>query len=148
MRYQEFKAGCGAGAILNALLALGEHQFQEVVHALAEGTSDGIAPASIRNCLDELGYGTAELKFAASPPALRALRRSVRKCAPVIVCVDDWEHWVTVIGALGERFLVADPADNELVVSLSTAQFLKRWLKSGKRKAPYYGISVYRRLMS
>lgn len=147
MRLQEFKPGCGAGSIANALLAMGEHQFQEVIWNVAGGTADGLAPGRLLSGLDTLGYLGRELGFRAPTPALRALRRLLGKGTPVILCVDDWEHWVTAIGVLGERFLVADPADAEIVLSLSPDELTRRWFRNSKRavRQPFYGIAVEKR---
>jgi hypothetical protein len=147
MRLQEFKPGCGAGSIANALLAMGEHQFQEVIWTVAGGSSDGLAPGRLLSGLDTLGYLGRELGFRVPGSALRALRRLLGAGTPVILCVDDWEHWVTAIGVLGERFLVADPADAEIVLSLSEGDLTRRWFRKTKRpvKQPFYGIAVQRR---
>jgi hypothetical protein len=54
----------------------------------------------------------------------------------VILLVDEEEHWVAAVGAIGTRVLVADPAHNELVLSYSREELIKR---TGEK---VYGIAV------
>lgn len=45
----------------------------------------------------------------------------------MILLVDANSHWVAAVGRLGDRILVADSADNDLVLSYSAEQLVDRW---------------------
>lgn len=108
---------------------------------IAGGTGqDGIPPKSIMKTLDTLGYDAEPVVYLVPGRAAEALRRFLHKGFPVIMCVDNDEHWVCAIGVLGSRFLVADPADAELVLSYDPEKLTTRW--KNKTKKPYYGIVV------
>lgn len=71
--------------------------------------------------------------------------------APIVCCVNRWQHWVTVLAGTGKRVLYFDPAPEEYlrrennIVSVSRTKFLKRWgaAKTVRGSAPaYYAIEV------
>ena len=50
---------------------------------------------------------------------------------PLILCVDNWEHWVACTGHLGTRFAVMDSADNRLAIYYTGQELAERWLFKG-----------------
>lgn len=61
---------------------------------------------------------------------------------PVIVCVEEWEHWATAIGMIGPNVLVADPWINSEGVVNCTKEELLNWWTNPYEENPYYGIIV------
>lgn len=62
--------------------------------------------------------------------ALLKLSEAVRRGRPVILSwrVDEpGDHWIAVIGVLGDRYLVADSGDAELVISCTLDELVDRW---------------------
>ena len=73
--------------------------------------------------------------------AILKLVESIRLGHPVILCVDNWDHWVTAFGLLGPMTIhVADSADSELVKHYEPGELLARWKGPGKKA--FYGIVV------
>jgi hypothetical protein len=62
--------------------------------------------------------------------ALLKLAEALRRGRPVIMA---WctavpgDHWIAAIGLLGDRYLLADSADSELVTSMSVDEVEERW---------------------
>src|SRR5690606_36014785 len=50
-----------------------------------------------------------------------------RRRIPVLLCVDDWGHWITAIRYEGSRFVVIDSNLDPVLNLLSWAQLEKRW---------------------
>lgn len=143
MKLQDLKSSCGAASLVNALQALGDHAFQEVVWQLAGGDADGADERQLRDAMEALGYVGRPASPRRRADAMAWLRRQLAAGRPVIIAVaqdDPADHWVTVVGQLGSRFLVADPADAELVVSVD-AKRLAEWWHDGE---VYFGIAVER----
>jgi hypothetical protein len=51
---------------------------------------------------------------------------SLRERTPVLLCVEEWSHWVTVLRAERGRFVVVDSTD-ELLFSIRTWAQLRGW---------------------
>lgn len=141
MFLQTHKSSCGSASICNALETLGDHAYEEVVFSLAKGGWDGIGEKGLMEALETLGYRSEAVGYRVRARALSGLRARVRRGWPVIACVDDWSHWSTVVGMIGDRFLLADPADARLVISLDDEGMAKRW-RSDSGRVPFYGIAV------
>jgi hypothetical protein len=46
---------------------------------------------------------------------------------PVLLCVDEWTHWITVVGVEGNRFLVIDSEQDPVLTIHTWAQLRARW---------------------
>ncbi len=155
MRYQVKPGWCGAAAIQNALQIHGRRVGQERIAELA-GTSveEGTDEHGIIAALDALGFAPTEFTTDNLTSARRWVR-SFASIAPLILCVDQLEHWVCVAGGCGERLYVFDSSRDPWnkrengAWSISVASLLKRW-RNSRRKAGdfglYYGIAVLPRL--
>ena len=59
--------------------------------------------------------------------ARKLLVNYVRQQTPVLLCVDEWAHWITVVRAEGTRFVIID-SNTDPVLSVATwPQLQKRW---------------------
>lgn len=141
MRLQSSQANCGPFAVRNALSALGVSRSEQECESLCKvtGTHGTRARDLVRglaaiesvmpSCIDETRRDVGLLRLDA---ALRAGR-------PAILLVDAWSHYVAAVGVLGNRYLVADSADSELVVSVDVAGLATWWGCEGARR-PYWGV--------
>lgn len=141
MRLQALKAGCGPAAVTNALVAMGKKADQEEIARRAGTTGDGTGAAGLRRALRWAGHESREVRMAHH--AEQILFWELGKGNPVILCVDEWEHWVTAYAVSGSRIFVLDPADGNMVLSYTWEDLADRWAHEGK-KYPYYGIVVER----
>lgn len=140
MRFQDTQSNCGPASLLNALAALGIHRTQEELATLCKTTgTDGTSPRNLQNAIRVLGRDPVVINERREDVAVLWLDAWLRMGRPVILCVDGGTHWVTAIGTLGyTRVLVADPADNELVLSYDRSVLVSRWVQNGR----YYGVVV------
>jgi hypothetical protein len=90
---------CGPFALKHALFTLGAFAHEDELAAIA-GSSPAVGT-------DEVGLGRAasayrtELRVVrrrTAPAARRVLVRWLRRGLPVLLCVDQWDHWVTAVG--------------------------------------------------
>jgi ABC-type bacteriocin/lantibiotic exporter with double-glycine peptidase domain len=73
---------------------------------------------------------------------------------PLVLCVDNWDHWVTVAGNFGQRVWLWDSENSTENLkengswSVCPRAVLERW-KAARRVAEglprYYGIAVFRK---
>lgn len=142
MQLQQSPFGCGPAAVVNALESLGIQTTQEVVATLAKtNPQEGTYPAGMRRALEALGFEPLVIEVKDQDLALAAARGHLMTGRPILLCVDNWEHWVTAIGMLGDRILIVDPADGAVTTSMNSADFLTRWGCFAEKK-PFYAIAV------
>jgi hypothetical protein len=58
--------------------------------------------------------------------ARKVLVKHLREQTPVLLCVDEWSHWITVLRAEDSRFVVVDSNDDPLL-SVRTWPQLRNW---------------------
>lgn len=133
MKYQTSQATCGPASLSNALKALGRDVSEAAVKKAIEKlgsyrpavngtTQEELARASEKwakvvmrgTCVDNL--------------AIQFLRGELVLGRVAILGVDNGTHWVAAVGLLGKRFLVADPAHEELVLSYTGEELKQRWV--------------------
>lgn len=140
--YQTNRASCGPAALSNALEALGIARTEAELITLTGQNANGTSPRQIIRAIKAIGEGTRGDVFKVSKPdeAVVALWHCIsERGRPVILCVDEHEHWVACTGYLGQRFLVVDSAEVGLVFYYTGEELIERW--EGP-KGGYYGIVV------
>lgn len=119
---------CGPFALKHALVALGQLADESAISAVAHphwwaGT-------------DEVKLARAARAYDCDLPLIRryhaeraysTLVRQLAKRRPVILCVDDWGHWITVVRHEEERFVVIDSRNAPVLQVLSWPQLRNRW---------------------
>lgn len=138
MRMQDTAANCGPASVSNALQALGIVRSQQECETLCKTSgTDGTSARNIIKAVQSLGCRGVVVKEKRAEVALLKLRHWLNHGRPMVICVDEGSHWVAVVGTLGDlRILVADPADNELVVSCDSAELVDWWAA----KSGFYGV--------
>lgn len=137
MRMQDTAANCGPASLSNALAALGlAHSQAECAQMCKTTATDGTSPKGLMAGMKAVGRQPKVLNERKGATAALWLDHFLRAGLPVVLCVDQGEHWVAAVGILGERVLVADPADNELVLTYTRSGLVARWENKGR----YYGI--------
>lgn len=150
MRYQQQTWSCGPAALRNALRTLGKNVSEAQVRKVCGTDQTGT---------DEVGLmaGARELGFVAVPNHTRDVhtawafvRSNVLDGRPCILCMDSWGHWVTVIGIVGERVILIDPArttknmQENGVHPLRCRDLQRRW-KNPREEEPFYAIAIGRK---
>lgn len=150
MRYQDTSFSCGPSSLVNAIRVFGKRVSERRIRTLASCSED--------EGTDEAGLISAarSLKFTASThwssdqtAAWSFIRANVMDGRPCLICIDQWQHWVTVVGIVGDHVLVIDPANTKKnkaengVYSLSRRELLKRW-RCPSETEPFYAIAIGR----
>lgn len=147
MRYQARAWSCGPAAVVNACRALGFRVAEGRIRALAGTTQDGTDESEMISAVRSLGLTATEHRGADQAAAWAFVRANVLDGHPVVVCIDQWQHWVTVVGICGDRVLLVDPANtkkNEAengIHSLTRPDLLRRW-RCRNEAEPFYAISI------
>lgn len=148
MRYQDKPWSCGAAALVNAARVLGKRVAESRARTLAGTTEhNGTAEDGLIIAVRELGLTATQHHSSDVAAAWSFVRANVLDGHPCLICIDQWNHWVTVVGMAGDRVLVVDPAntaknmaENGILV-LSRRELTKRWRCKGEAE-PFYALSV------
>lgn len=125
---------------MNALAALGISRSAEELEKLCGTTATAGTPTkSILRAAGKIdGCRPVLLRERRRDIALMRLANALRIGRSVVL---SWrtdvpgDHWVAAIGLLGERYQIADSADNELVMSFAVDELEERW-----RDTNYEGV--------
>ncbi len=119
---------CGPFALKHALVALGRLADEDMISSVAH-------PHWWAG-IDEVKLARAARHFECDLPMVRrrnehsartALTRYLTAGFPVILCVDGWGHWVTVVSHEAGRFVLIDSKHEPVLQVLSWAQLRRRW---------------------
>ena len=115
---------CGAQCTFMILRYFGKaRSIENVTRELATDT-DGTSQTQIRTLLKRRGLRPKRI----SSPKLRHLREAIDSDCPVLIAVDDGEHWVVVYGYSPGKIYIADPAlCSSIVCGRSSRDFRSRW---------------------
>lgn len=141
---------CGPAAVSYALSLMGHPRVsQRRIATLAGEQGDGCDEQDLIRALTALQCSYAEFGAYHRNEALSYLRRAPGVW-PLILCVDNYDHWVCVAGGIGERLYLFDPQKGGLggFKTLRAKTILRRWRASQAAAAvegvPYYAIAIMR----
>lgn len=147
MHYQRDTFSCGAAAVVNALRCLGRKVSERTVRKYSDTTEkDGTSQDGILNAVRNLGFTGTIYETEDALSAWCWFSESVRTCHPVILCVQNDEHWITAIGMIGDKVVTFDPGkflhnlEEKGVLVLSKRDFMRKWKNS--RAGKFFGISI------
>lgn len=118
---------CGPFALKHALLALGQMVDVKEISSTAKthwwsGTSEIQLARAARGFDCDL-----VLDRTRDPESARKiLSKRLREQTPVLLCVDQWSHWITVVREEKRSFVVIDSQDDPLM-SVRTWPQLRNW---------------------
>jgi hypothetical protein len=119
---------CGPFALKHALVALGRLASEDEISSVARphwwSGTDELRLARAARAFD---CDLTQLRRRDPERARRALIEFLRRPVPVILCVDDWGHWITVVRYEGARFVVVDSLLDPVLNVLSWPQLRRRW---------------------
>lgn len=146
-RFQSFRADCGPSALSNALEALEVRRSHDELMTLCGTTADGTTPVQLKRAITRLKescglVGPHELKDTHGDVALLRLGAVLADGRPGVLLVDEWEHWVAVVGRLGHRFVVVDSADLRQTIHYSPEGLAARWRHPGVVRGGFYGVAL------
>lgn len=137
MRYQSRHFTCGPAAICNALEVYGVYKSEDEVSKLCGTTTVGTRCTGLVRAINKMGFNVVPLKLRDGNLARTELENSVAMGAPSILCVDNWQHWITLVGEIGLKAVVIDAANENLQLFPSWSELVTRWKHTGSRYEGY-----------
>lgn len=146
MKFQKHTYSCGVFAVINALRAMGTKVTEKRVMAHSGTTpGDGTNEHGIKSALERLGFVGEDIKTESKSEAWNSLTEALAEGSPVILSVDNDQHWVAAVGYCGQHTIVFDSQrtkknkeENGSPIYGKT-QLLHRW---GGNEKSFFGIVI------
>lgn len=106
VKRQKKKYSCGAAAVRNAMRFYGKKVAEHIVRGVCGTVEDGTDHHGMMRALKKFNYPYTEHKSTDFFESYRWLHAELRKGHPVILCTQNWEHWVLAIGSCGPMGVV------------------------------------------
>lgn len=147
--HQEKPWSCGPASLVNICSALGLDVTEKRVREYSDADKDGTDEKQLMDAARELGLKHEVISSAELDRAWDRLHDAVSDGMPALLCVDQWDHWVAVVGVNGDRVIMLDPSNEKDNVAvngvhmLTKSQLSKRW-KHKEADRAFYAISFSR----
>lgn len=143
---------CGPTCVSNSLYLLGNAKvsFDDIKQACGTRWWNGTDESGLRRALRRLGYEGLEAQWphkSDRKAALTWLREQHAQNHPVILCVDNFDHWVLAAGSTEKTIIVLDPYGGHRGATTSTysrTALAERWWSVDKEKKEgyFYAMAV------
>ena len=149
MKYQRSTYSCGPASVVNAVRVFGQNVNEYTVRGYAGTDKHGTDENGIMNALRELGYSASSYQTDSSNNAWQWLTGQLIHGSPVILCSEAWQHWVVIVGTLGDRVVLIDSSNTKRnrkengVKILTKTQLIRTWHNARKNiEGRLYAIAV------
>ncbi len=122
---------------------MAERTVRSLCGPVLNGTDDAQMISAIRG----LGLTATPHSSSDTAAAWAFVRSNVMEGRPSLVCIDQWRHWVTVIGAVGSLVIIADSNNTKAnmaengIHTLSRPRLVRRW-RHRDEQMPFYAIAI------
>jgi hypothetical protein len=126
---QPNKWQCGPFALKHALIMLGKTVNENDISRIA-GTHWWAGTDEIKLSRAAKAYD-CEMSMIRRKDSLRAKRElllALKKGHPCLLCVDGWNHWITVVGAEKGKFVIIDSREAPVVCIEDWRSLKRRWV--------------------
>lgn len=152
MRRQAHPWSCGAASVVNAIRGLGYRISEFKVRSFSNTTKEGTSETGIIEAIRCLGFSAVVFSTNSKNEAWEWLVEQMYVGKPVILCVENFEHWISAIGICGNRITVFDPSNFKKNIhengthSWGRRYLMRKWYNTrvslGPDEPRLYAISV------
>jgi hypothetical protein len=141
---------CGPFALKHALAIVGHFVDEDSITRAARTTKEGTDEKMLRRAAERFDCRLIEVRRFTEASAFKALKAALVAGKPCMICINQWGHWVTIVGfdAKSERFVVIDSEKDPVVRIPAWSELKRRWVfneydRDGKLKQ-FYDLYVLR----
>ena len=119
---------CGPFALKHALVVLGVLKDERALSRVA-GTHwwHGTDELQLARAAQAFDCDLLTIRRADAERARRELVRYLRRGLPVLLCVEEWGHWITVVKYDQSRFILLDSREPKVLAIASWTQLRRSW---------------------
>ena len=145
---QSNKWQCGPFALKHALAIVGQFVDEGAITKAAKSTRSGTDEKMLRRAANRFECDLVEVRKFEEDIAFKSLTSALVKGRPCLICINQWGHWVTIVGfdAKTKRFVVIDSEKDPVVRIAAWNELKRRWAyadtdKDGEAVA-YYDLYI------
>jgi ABC-type bacteriocin/lantibiotic exporter with double-glycine peptidase domain len=142
-RRQQDPGTCGQRSLIHALLLLGHpiserRAFKACGVTRREANQEGTDEKELLRAIKYLGYRYSVIKTSSRIAARQFINRHLSSGSPIIISVQNEEHWAVLAGRRKSKYVWIDSADDNLMGFWRVTEILD-WMKY---RSGYYGIAI------
>jgi hypothetical protein len=118
---------CGPFALKHALLMIGVFTDERRLASLAGTTSGGTDETQLARAAQRFRCELPTVRRLDAQEARRSLGGELARGRPSLICVDQWEHWIAVVGEEGGRYVLLDSAMDAVVRVVGWDELDRMW---------------------
>ena len=141
---------CGPFALKHALAIVGHFVDEGSITRAARTTREGTDEKMLKRAAERFDCRLVEIRRFTEAAAFKALKTALVAGQPCMICINQWGHWVTIVGfdPRSERFVVIDSEKDPVVRIPVWSELKRRWVyneydREGKLKQ-FYDLYVLR----
>jgi hypothetical protein len=120
---------CGPFALKHALIVLGIFAEERTITRIAASRSSyGTDEEQLRRAAKHFNCSLPMIRRHDPETARKELVAFLRRGIPTLLCINDWNHWVTVVKAENERFILLDSREKAVLTIVSWRELKNRWI--------------------
>jgi hypothetical protein len=137
---QPGKTECGPFALKHALLMHGILASEWEIGRLAGTNHEGTDEAQLDLAARHFGCELPTIRKHEPDGARRELTELLRRGVPCLLCVDEWDHWVTAVHAEKQQYILLDSEKSEVIVILDWPRLRRLWVYHDKNEGPAHTL--------
>jgi hypothetical protein len=119
---------------MHALIMLGVLVDEKEVSQLTGTSESGTDEVQLSRAARKLGCRLGSVRRYTPEEARRILVRYLRRGLPCLVCVYNWNHWVTVVKEERGKFILLDSEDSSVLTIVSWNELAKNWVYQRRKR--------------
>lgn len=120
---------CGPFALKHALIVLGIFADEKTITRIAHSSSkNGTSEEQIARAAKHYNCDVPMIRRHDPEIARKELLHYLRRGIPLLLCINDWNHWITVVKAEEGRFILLDSQEKAVLTILTWAELKTRWI--------------------
>jgi hypothetical protein len=126
---QSNKWQCGPFALKHALAILGQFVDERALTRAAKSTRSGTDERMLRRAAKRFECELVEIRKHEDRAAYKALTAALNQGRPCLICINQWGHWVTIVGFdfKSKRFVIIDSEKDPVVRIVAWNELKRRW---------------------
>jgi hypothetical protein len=125
---QPGKWECGPFALKHALLMRGVLASEWEIGRLAGTNHDGTDEAQLEGAARHFGCELLTIRKHEPEAAREELSKFLRRGIPCLLCVDQWDHWVTAVHEEKGQYILLDSEKPEVIVVVDLPRLRDLWV--------------------
>ncbi len=141
--HQEKPWSCGPASLVNVCAALGMDVSEKELREHGDVDKEGTDEDQLIQAAKAVGLTVEVNHTGDADESWSTLTDNLMEGMPSVLCVDQWDHWVAVVGLVGDRVVMLDSANTKDNIAqngvhlVTKSELLKRWRYRGTEKSLY-----------